>query len=293
MRHTRTRREDVGAPPTIILLINPSLFRGDFPSASSLPANIGDVTELASIQFAGSDLRGSLPDSLCTLTGLTDLLFQDASHLTGPVPACLQDLILLEEVDFRDTDLRGPMFGVCRLAHLRTLLLSGTSLSGDLGGCIWQPDIENIDLYKLPISVLVDEAMCTSVKLKSLNVESTRSSGFLPSCIESLSLLEVLRLGYTKISGSIDPSFCNLETLEFISLPDTKITGGFINCIGNIKNLQELDLDNTGISGNLTDSLCDLTKLKLLRLRNTHAAGHIPACIGDLQSLRPPTYSFC
>ncbi|OIW06036.1 hypothetical protein TanjilG_11723 [Lupinus angustifolius] len=126
---------------------------GSIPS--TLPATLKNFF-LASNQFTGS-----IPPSLSTLTGLTDMSLNE-NLLTGEIPDAFQSLPQLINLDLSDNNLTGELPpSMENLASLTTLRLQNNHLSGTL-------DV----LQDLP--------------LKDLNVENNQFDGTIPPKLLSI-----------------------------------------------------------------------------------------------------------
>ena len=71
----------------------------------TLPAALGDLSELEQLDLRDNDLSGALPSELGNLTNLTSLLLNESRALTGPLPAGLRELADLETVNIEETEL--------------------------------------------------------------------------------------------------------------------------------------------------------------------------------------------
>ncbi len=74
----------------------------------TLPASLGNLSELEQLDLRDNDLSGALPSELGNLTNLTSLLLNESRALTGPLPDGLRELSDLETVNIEDTELCAP-----------------------------------------------------------------------------------------------------------------------------------------------------------------------------------------
>ena len=74
----------------------------------TLPAALGDLSELERLDLGDNDLRGALPTGLANLSNLASLLLDESRALTGALPDGLSELSDLETVNIDDTELCAP-----------------------------------------------------------------------------------------------------------------------------------------------------------------------------------------
>ncbi len=74
----------------------------------SLPAELGNLSNLSIIGLARNSLSGSLPDSLGNLSGLTKLSLHDNTGLSGALPSGFTSLSNLQRLAIANTGLCAP-----------------------------------------------------------------------------------------------------------------------------------------------------------------------------------------
>ena len=74
----------------------------------TLPAALGDLSELEQLDLQDNALSDALPSELADLTNLTTLLLNDSRALTGPLPDGLRELSDLHTVNMENTELCAP-----------------------------------------------------------------------------------------------------------------------------------------------------------------------------------------
>ena len=74
----------------------------------TLPASLGNLSELEQLDLRDNDLSGALPTELADLTHLTSLLLNESRALTGSLPDGLRELTDLTTVRIRHTELCAP-----------------------------------------------------------------------------------------------------------------------------------------------------------------------------------------
>ena len=98
----------------------------------SLPAELGNLTNLRQLGLAGNQISGAIPAELGSLANLIGL-YLGYNQLTGAVPGELANLVNLERLHLDNNRLSGAIhleFGY--LSKLKTLYLQGNQLTGAL-----------------------------------------------------------------------------------------------------------------------------------------------------------------
>ena len=99
----------------------------------SIPADLGDLTYLDTLNLAQNTLSGLIPADLGYLTYLQTLNLGYNSGLTGSIPADLGNLTNLTTLNLRNNDLSGPIpAALGGLTNLETLELNANSLTGSI-----------------------------------------------------------------------------------------------------------------------------------------------------------------
>ena len=156
----------------------------------SLPASIGDLNNLVSLQVYDND--HDLPDSL----GLD-------SHLTGSIPVEISNIAGLKYIRLDNNSLSGSIpaeIGV--LDSLIYLLLGGNELTGEI-----------------PISIM------SSSSLVSLSLTNNQFSGHIPPEIADLSNLETIDVSNNLLTGVIPEGMSNAADLYYLNLSNNQLTG--------------------------------------------------------------------
>lgn len=229
----------------------------------TLPASIGNLSRVRSLQFAGNQLRGEVPASLGALKQL-EVLYLDANQLEGEIPDALGDLNKLVELGLSSNLFEGNIpASLAKLSELRALNLTLNQLRGE-----------------------IPAALGSLTKLEELRLSDNLLEGPLPSSLGDLSLLVTFRAGYNALTGPLPASFAKLRALEELDLEVNQLDGPIPDYVGDLGSLKRLVLTDNAFSGPLPVSLSRLTMLEDLLLGANELAGAIPRELGNLKNLR-------
>ena len=162
------------------------------------------VTEL-DLQNRG--LAGSIPAELGDLSNLQDLDLH-SNRLTGGIPTELGDLSNLNALWLHNNELRGPIpTELGSLSNLVWLALSGNGLSGEipaqLGGLT---DLAHLWLQKNQLSGAIPSEMGALTSMQILRLQDNQLSGPIPWELGNLSSsLSILHLSGNQLEGCVPP----------------------------------------------------------------------------------------
>ena len=151
----------------------------------SLPANLGDLSELEALKLGRDAIRGSIPSELGNLAKLWVLQIADA-WLTGEIPSSFGQLASMIVLDLTNNDLTGPIPSeLGNLSRLSTLHAPGNRLSG-----------------------AVPDQIVNASRLRSLHLEFNHGlTGALPDGLKNLSFLKHIYLRGTQLCVPSDSAF--------------------------------------------------------------------------------------
>ena len=189
--------------------------------AGEIPVELGNLSNLLSLDLGSNQLTGPIPVELGNLSNLLSLDL-GSNQLTGPIPVELGNLSNLEGLSLYHNQLTGPIpVELGNLSNLGYLDLVDNKLTGSIPA----------ELGNLP-------------NLKYLVLDSNKLTGSIPAELGNLSNLLSLDLVDNQLTGSIPAELGNLSNLERLSLSDNQLTG----CIPlGLQDVAEHDLDQLGL----------------------------------------------
>ena len=278
-------------------------------SSDAIGSDTTDGISIDPIQRSTNILKGSLPDSLCTMTELTYLYMESAN---GPIPSCIGEMLGLEFVQLSQSGITGTLpEGLCDLQNLGTLELSHNDLRGPIPNCLGNlnsimllylggnqltgtipatfanmPELWKLSLSQNHLEGEIPIELGSSPNLGFLDLSENKLMGSIPSQLGDLNEIYYIGLSNNFLSGAIPTAFDQLDTLEYVEIRSNQLTGGFPECFLNTHKLQALDLSDNKLTGSLPAALGDMTHLTLLSLLENKFSGELPREIGALVGLK-------
>ena len=163
--------------------------------SGAIPPELGELSNLRSLQLHENDLSGAIPPELGELSNLRSLQLHE-NDLSGEIPPELGSLSNLEHLFLLENDLSGaipPELG--GLSHLGILHLEGNELSGAI-----PPELGDLS------------------NLWRLELGGNELAGPIPSELGDLANLWYLSLAANDLSGPIPPTFSGLASLIELEL---------------------------------------------------------------------------
>ena len=228
-----------------------------------LPAELGGLTQLWSLELAGNSLEGEIPPELGKLSNLRRLELSENS-LTGEIPADLADLAKVKYISLSMNSLSGSIPSeLGRLSKVEALYLSNNSLGGKI-----PPELGNL------------------IQLRQLLLSGNSLTGEIPSELGNLKRLNRLLLSRNSLTGEIPSELGNLTQLQNFYLEQNSLEGAIPSQLGNLVQMEDIILDGNSLSGAIPRELGNLAKLKRLSAEQNSLEGTIPSQLGDLASLQ-------
>ena len=252
----------------------------------SLPAAVGNLPGLRTLEATGNSLTGALPKDLGKLASLRSLRL-GLNGLSGAIPKELGNLSSLENLDLGSNRLTGaipPELG--KLTRLQVLDLSRNDLSGSIPSQLGQlRALVYLDLSANELTGTIPPALGGIFDLLSLSLEGNQLTGAIPRELGSLLLLQQMVLGDNQLSGRIPAELGNLRELLFLDLSRNQLTGTLPLELGNASALLGLLLSGNRLGGSIPDALGNIQGLTVLWLDGNRFTGPVPIGLAGLVEL--------
>ncbi|MEQ9305748.1 MAG: leucine-rich repeat domain-containing protein, partial [Marinoscillum sp.] len=167
----------------------------------TLPASIGDLTDLTYLDLVGNELTGTIPEEVYHLSNLAELWLGD-NQLTGVISTSIGGLTNLTKLYLYLNELTGDIpveIGV--LEKLTRLSLYGNELTGNI-----PPEIGNL------------------TNLTVLSLRDNHLEGEIPEEIGNLTMLQYLYLARNQLSGEVPYQLGDLTSLQYLYLEDNELS---------------------------------------------------------------------
>ena len=193
--------------------------------SGSIPAALGNLSNLRSLFLYGNALGGPIPSELGNLSNLRGLVLY-GNALSGPIPSELGNLSSLQELSLSVNVLSGPIPSeLGNLSNLASLALSDNALSGPIPS-----ELGNLS------------------NLRGLFLGGNELAGPIPPALGDLSHLQALWLYDNALSGPIPSELGNLSNLVHLFLNDnSSLTGTLPHSLTRMTNPKTFHFHNTGL----------------------------------------------
>ncbi|CAA7032516.1 unnamed protein product [Microthlaspi erraticum] len=231
-------------------------------SSYSLGLNDQDnnTARVTKLELAYRQLSGTLSESLGTLDQIR-VLNLSRNPILGSIPPSVFNLVNLETLDLRYTELTGKIPESLNLPSLVNLDLSSNLLDGSLPSHVCQ----------------------NSTKLKLIRLDWKGFSGDFPSGFEKCALLEQLFLGRNKLTCKIPEDVFQLQRLKLLEIND--LSGSLSPALGNLSRLVHLDVSCNNFSGEIPDVFNKLPEIEYLMAESNRFTGGFPKSLANSRTL--------
>lgn len=217
---------DGGAAPAVVELALPA--KG---LSGTIPAELGLLTELTSLNMANNIMRGSIPRELAGLEKLVTLNLTE-TFLTGTLPQRFESS-KLKTLALANNAISGRFFHTNDSPHLRSITeirMENNLLTGTLHGqtLVKMPVLETLSLSANDLSGLVPgEELGELPNLRYLYVDANHFVGPLPSQLAQVGRSQVLELWVqdNALSGTVPASYVRFDKLHDFFIDGNKLTG--------------------------------------------------------------------
>lgn len=262
------------------------IFLAENGLTGKLPAKLGNLPNLQTLDLESNALTGALPKDLGRLRSLRSLQL-GLNQLSGAIPRELGNLTNLESLSLAFNKLSGAIpADLARLANLQILDLSRNALTGALPpqlGNLRSLQFLDLSANQLTGAIPVDLGRLTG--LVSLYLGGNQLTGGIPRALGTLTVLEQLGLSDNQLTGRIPPELGGLARLAYLDLERNQLSGLIPARLGSATSLEGLLLTGNRLSGNIPTALGNLPNLAILWLGANRLTGPIPFQLGTLSEL--------
>ncbi|KAJ6395006.1 hypothetical protein OIU77_024089 [Salix suchowensis] len=255
--------------------------------SGTLTGNIGDFPELQTLDLSqNKGLTGTLPSKIVNLKKLENLFLVNC-NFSGPIPDGIGSLTQLVSLSIASNSFYGPIPpSIGKISNLSLLDLTDNKLSGTIpvsNGTSPGLDLllkaEHFHLGKNQFTGGIPPNLFSSnMKLLHVLFDSNQLNGSLPSTLELVQTLEVIRLDRNSLTGPILFNFTNLSNLSELYLSNNKFSGSIPDLSG--KNLTYVDMSNNSFDASLIPPwFSSLQSMTSLIMERTQLQGPINATL--------------
>lgn len=195
------------------LYINAALLNG-----STLPANIGDLTELTTLVVKQSGVGGSVPASIKNLKKLVTLDLS-TNALSGALPAELSELPELDKIDFTRNSFTGSVPESWKnLPKVKELSLAfNKGLTGSVDVLYNCTTLEYLYLHGCAFSGAISTNVKNLTKLKAINLSENNFTGNLPKELVASPDITYFGVELNRLTGTIPAEILNHPKMDWTS----------------------------------------------------------------------------
>ncbi|CAK9278435.1 unnamed protein product [Sphagnum jensenii] len=243
-----------------------------------------------------ASIVGTLPTAIGDLTNLVILSLTRNPELTGPIPAEINNLAVLQILDLHDNNFNGTIPDFTSLGNLQELDLSGNQLTGGIpnfGSMKWLQTLKlsGNQLYgQSPVFLdsSTSQGLANLMALTTLNLSMNQFGGPMnpASIFNPSSNLKVLDLSRNNFSGPLPNISLFSTSLQQLNLSMNNFDGPIDPALifNPSSHLKVLDLSRNNFNGPLPNISLFSTSLQQLNLDNNNFNGTL--YIGNISSLR-------
>ena len=252
----------------------------------TLPASLGNLVNLQSLDLEGNAVSGPLPKTLGRLANLRGLHL-GLNQISGALPRELGSLARLQILDLPFNHVSGslpPELG--NLAGLQILNLEGNQISGSIPAQLGNLRLLTyLDLSGNQLSGAIPPDLGRLASLQTLTLDDNRFTGTIPLALGSLARLELLSLSGNQLSGVIPRKLGSLSALMFLELGSNQLGGPVPPELGNATSLVGVLLSSNRLEGTIPGSFLNLPNLEALWLDHNRFTGPVPFELGAIPTL--------
>ncbi|XP_078182291.1 receptor kinase-like protein Xa21 [Carex rostrata] len=223
------------------------------PISGNIPADIGKLTNLISLELSLTFIEGTIPNEIGHLLNL-GLLDLAGNMLSGDIPSTLGNLTMMNKL------------------YLEFNAFTG-SIPEELG------NMQLLNILNLTNNKFIGSIPKKLFNLHSLSIDLDLSNnylnGSLPPEIGQLNNVAEVYLSNNNLSGQIPSTIGGCQLLQILHLDGNQLNGSIPFSLSNIIGLQDLDISNNALSGPVPDFIGQM-KLQYLNISFNNFEGELP-----------------
>ena len=197
-----------------------------FGLSGTIPASIGNFSQLSYLRLSFNQLTGSIPSSIGNL-GQLWLMYLHFNNLSGPIPDTIGNLTNLQYLYLRGNALSGSIPPA--LGNLTGLILCGlgeNQLSGGIPASLGNlTNVTGLEFNNNLLTGGVPESFTNLVSAQGIQFENNQLSGGIPDIFGNLTNLTGLRFDNNRFSGTLPPSLSALPKLQSLGVSSSQLAG--------------------------------------------------------------------
>ncbi|KAF7013591.1 hypothetical protein CFC21_027660 [Triticum aestivum] len=219
--------------------------------SGNIPAEIGNLVDLALLDMGQNMLSGQIPPSVGNLSNLF-ILELSRNRLSGQIPSTVGNLLQLGQLYLDHNNLSGNIpatIGQCK--RLAMLNLAVNNFDGSIPRVLLNISSLSLglDLSNNNLTGPIPQEVGNLITLGLLDVSNNKLSGGLPSELGRCVTLLSLQMEGNMLSGSIPQSFSALKGIRQIDLSENNLTGQVPQFFGNFSSLNYIDISYNKFEG--------------------------------------------
>ena len=228
-----------------------------YVNLGQFPSNIDELTNLSYIHISDCGLYGSLPASIGDLNNLESLQVYDNDHdlpdslnldsqLTGLIPQEIGNLESLKYLRLDNNNLSGQIPSeIGELDSLVFLLLGGNELEGEIPASLMNLlGLASLSLNDNQLTGHIPPEIAGLVNLETIDISNNQLTGEIPEGLSNPADLYYVNLSNNQLTGYITEQFCDMH---FVDFSGNRFCAPYPECYSE----EELGIQDTSSCGGL------------------------------------------
>ena len=228
-----------------------------YVNLGQFPSNIDELTNLSYIHISDCGLYGSLPASIGDLNNLESLQVYDNDHdlpdslnldsqLTGLIPQEIGNLESLKYLRLDNNNLSGQIPSeIGELDSLVFLLLGGNELEGEIPASLMNLlGLASLSLNDNQLTGHIPPEIAGLVNLETIDISNNQLTGEIPAGLSNSADLYYVNLSNNQLTGYITEQFCDMY---FVDFSGNRFCAPYPECYSE----EELGIQDTSSCGGL------------------------------------------